>query len=388
MQARRGFPSAQGVRAEVPASHRRELGRVGPHNLAGDVASGNPRERERRGLACRRCPAKEACTEHARRFLRGYELPAFGRELMPKWRRTDLARSICVALGDTAALLALVTAHLLISTRAPTVIAVVLYIPVIVLMARAFRGLEVLVHEGSHYNWTRKRATNDRIVNLLAAYPVFQTVEEFRIAHAVHHKQLGATEDPCRKRFFQLKWDKLSRESAAAYLRGMVNGLGRYAGSWLKLTGSTPQVILWGLLWHLVVLVLPIAGLLMLMTDVGTAQAVVRAVFVWAIYVAPAFLIVLTVLRYIAESAKHDYVNGTTTKTGTYSNIGPVHWVLHPHGDGYHFLHHVDANVPHHRLRTVHRILSERDPEYATSRVRVRVLEEQPLYQISIGGGR
>jgi fatty acid desaturase len=315
-------------------------------------------------------------------------LPAFGRELMPKWRRTDLARSICVALGDTAALVALVTAHLLISTRAPTVIAVVLYIPVIVLMARAFRGLEVLVHEGSHYNWTRKRATNDRIVNLLAAYPVFQTVEEFRIAHAVHHKQLGATEDPCRKRFFQLKWDKLSRESAAAYLRGMVNGLGRYAGSWLKLTGSTPQVILWGLLWHLVVLVLPIAGLLMLMTHVGTAQAVVRAVFVWAIYVAPAFLIVLTVLRYIAESAKHDYVNGTTTKTGTYSNIGPVHWVLHPHGDGYHFLHHVDANVPHHRLRTVHRILSERDPEYATSRVRVRVLEEQPLYQISIGGGR
>jgi fatty acid desaturase len=77
-----------------------------------------------------------------------------------------------------------------------------------------------------------------------------------------------------------------------------------------------------------------------------------------------AFAAVLPALRFVAESGEHDYATGTTRKTGRFGGAPLLRWLLHPHGDGHHFLHHVDPSIPHHRLRAVHRWLSRNDAGY------------------------
>lgn len=348
------------------------------------VWAGDPREPlKRKGIACRRCAMREGCDEHARRFLRGYTLSKEGKDRLPDWRRTRPVRSFATAAADVAAIQLAMVGHLLVLAGLPWWAGALTYVPVLLVIARYLRGLEVLVHEGSHYNWSRMRGRNDRVVNVAAAYPVFQSVEAFRVGHTIHHQQLGSAIDPCRQRYFALGWANLRRTGVVAYTRGMFGNLGRYSASWWKLIGSDRSVAVYAVLWHLVVMVLPLTALLVLWGGRSVAAAAGVAVAAWLAYVGVSFTLVLPPLRYIAEAAKHDYVDGTTTITGTFSNIGPVHWLLHPHGDGYHFLHHVDANIPHHRLRGVHEWLTKNDPEYGANRFRVRVLEEVPLVPLT-----
>ena len=58
------------------------------------------------------------------------------------------------------------------------------------------QGLECLVHEASHYNWSRHRRLNDLAANVLAAIPVFSTVGRYRVGHFIHHRMKGAEDDP------------------------------------------------------------------------------------------------------------------------------------------------------------------------------------------------
>jgi fatty acid desaturase len=337
------------------------------------------------GPACRRCPARQECAAHAARFLQGYELPLAGRARLPEWRRTRPALSVLTAVADVAWIFAVAVLHLLLLGYSLW-LAALAYLPALILVSRMLRGLEVLVHEGSHYNWTRRRGRNDVLVNVFAGFAVFQTVQGYRVAHARHHKHLGADDDPCRKRFMTLGWADLSRGSAGAYLRGMIANWLPYWINWWKFVGGDRRVPAWAPVWHLGVIVFPLAAVLGLRFNLGAGESAVLALAAWVAYVGTAFVAVLPTLRFMAEAAEHDYRNGTTTKTGTYSNVGPVHWILHPHGDGHHFLHHVDASIPHHRLRVAHRWLTANDAEYATSRRRERVLQDVVLHSIGAAG--
>jgi fatty acid desaturase len=319
-----------------------------------------------------------------RRFLRGYDLPADARRLLPSWRETSLPASVGTALADWAMILLVAALHSTLAREVSAAAAAATLPLALVLVARALRGLEVLVHEGSHYNWTRAQRLNDALVNLLAAAPVLQRVEAFRKEHTAHHKGLGGQEDPCRARFYLLEWWRLDRRSLGGYIRGMRGNFWKYSASWWTLVGSNRGVVARGAAWHAVALVLPLGlwlawGPAGLAGTAGALEIAGMALAAWAAYVAAAFVFVLPPMRFVAEAAKHDYEHGTTTKTGTFSNIGPIHWLLHPHGDGYHFLHHVNASIPHHRLAMAHRWLDGRDEEYASSRRRHHVLEESSL---------
>lgn len=356
-------------------------GETRPEPAAGK--GGKMRRRWGSGNAHRGRTGRKAAPS-ARRFIRGYDLPAEARRLLPSWRRTNLGASVATALADWVAILVVAALHSALVTEAPAAVGIATLPLALVLVSRALRGLEVLVHEGSHYNWTRVKRLNDLLVNLLAAAPVLQRVAAFRKEHNAHHKGLGGQEDPCRARFYLLEWWRLDRRSLVGYVRGMRGNFWAYSASWWRLVGSNAGVIAGGVAWHAAAVVLPLGlwlawGPAGLAATAGVLEIAGAALAAWAVYVAAAFVFVLPVMRFVAESAKHDYEHGTTTRTGTFSNIGPVHWLLHPHGDGYHFLHHVDASIPHHRLAGAHRLLDALDPEYADSRRRHHVLEEAPM---------
>jgi fatty acid desaturase len=57
------------------------------------------------------------------------------------------------------------------------------------------RVLNVL-HEGAHYLIARKRSTNDLITNVLSGWFVIADVDQYRITHIQHHRNLGSLEDP------------------------------------------------------------------------------------------------------------------------------------------------------------------------------------------------
>ena len=55
-------------------------------------------------------------------------------------------------------------------------------------------------------------------------------------------------------------------------------------------------------------------------------------------------------------------VPGDTAFNATISNLGWAHrWIIHPHGDGHHSLHHLWSSVPHHQIAKMHLTLAELD---------------------------
>ena len=125
-----------------------------------------------------------------------YGAPGAVRELLQEFQATSLPRSVAAAVTDHVAIFGLVVGALVAYAALPLGAALALNFVALVGVARFQRGLECLVHEASHYNWTRRRRLNDALANLLAALPVFSTVQEYRVGHFVHHRKKGTADDP------------------------------------------------------------------------------------------------------------------------------------------------------------------------------------------------
>jgi fatty acid desaturase len=282
---------------------------------------------------------------------------------------TDLPRTVAAALADHALILLLAAAGYAGWLYLPEALALFAHALVFLGVVRCQRGLECLVHEGAHYNWARRRRLNDLLVNALAALPVFSTVAAFRTAHKRHHEQFGTPEDPDRKRYYLRTLDGLDRSSWLPFLKGVLARLGPYALDWWRAVGSGLVALALGLAWHALVVVLPLGALL------GWH----RAAWLWGVYYLLPLVFFLPLLRFIAEAGEHVYAEARSVLDATVSNLGWGHrWLIHPHGDGFHLLHHLCPAVPHHRLRRAHDILAKLDPEgYGRRhRCRTRILQE------------
>lgn len=236
-------------------------------------------------------------------------------------------------------------------------------------IARQMRALECLVHEGSHYNWIRRnKRLNDRLVNLLAGWPLLNDVAEYREGHLLHHNHFGSPRDTDLERHAELESHALDRTTWSGFLRGVAVRMPRYWTGWFKAIGTNPRVLAKAVCWHAVV----VTGL-----AVGV-DAVWPVVTTWAVFWAATFALVLPVLRMIGELSEHVYGEhalspgvtaagdaeaGRTLFDATVTNMGPIHRLLfHPFGDGYHLLHHLYPSVPGCWLGRLHRELMAADP--------------------------
>jgi len=142
-----------------------------------------------------------------------------------------------------------------------------------------------------------------------------------------------------------------------------VKRLPRYFFGWWEQIRTTPRVLMCSMLWHIAIL-----------TAFAITLGVKVTLALWAVYFLIPMVLILTVIRFITETAEHDYtdrdrdggsqvVTATSELESTNSNIGRIHrWFLHPFNDGWHAVHHLRPNIPFWNLKKIHRLMVEVDP--------------------------
>ncbi|WP_084546506.1 fatty acid desaturase family protein [Glycomyces arizonensis] len=297
-----------------------------------------------------------SATVSTRGYRRGYSTPAALRDDLKAAHRTSPWRSALAAAADQAAVIAACVLGGLLLIGRPAVGAPVALVAA-VLVGRQLRALECLVHEGSHFNWSRRhRRLNDLLTIAIAAFPTGAQLSGYRESHLRHHGAFGTDDDPDRQRYRELDLESIDRTRAGAFAGAMLSRLPAYQRTWWRDSlQASPAIALLPLLWCAAFVAAPAWA-------AGGAPVAIAAAAVWAL----GFAVALPVLRFVAESSEHVYTGSDTVFDATISNLGLLQRALiHPHSDGYHTVHHMWPGVPHHRLAWLHRRLMAGDPEYA-----------------------
>jgi fatty acid desaturase len=237
-----------------------------------------------------------------------------------------------------------------------------------IVVARGQRALEALLHEGAHKNWSRRARLNSTLCTILAATPVIADVREYWNTHRLHHSHYGTGRDTDRVRYVELLLDDLDRSSLRRFAAGIIMRLPRYVAGWYRAVGSNKSTVARFAIW---------------LGFVCAASWMVSGEWAAGVFVPSCWLVglalVLPVIRIIGEAAEHTYLDGDTVFDTTVTNCGLIHrLIFHPHGDGYHLVHHMWPGVPHHAIRKLHHTMMAHDLENYAKRAKVRthVLQE------------
>ncbi|KAJ3154579.1 hypothetical protein HDU89_007817 [Geranomyces variabilis] len=219
------------------------------------------------------------------------------------------------------------------------------------------RAFENLVHEASHYNlFTSPRA--HEILEFLYAFPVFRLLQDYRRSHQIHHKHLGdPTRDPDVIRIKEIGLDHLPDRFGWLLFGLPATGYLTYeyltttfAEFWTTASSKGSKIAYW--------------------TIVLAAVSATHAAAYFTLYYLVPLFIILPVTRYWAEASEHAALDLTGDFGNSRSNIGLAHlWFMHPHNDGYHAVHHLDARVPFHALPIAHEQLMQENAEFKAKAV-------------------
>jgi len=303
-------------------------------------------------------------------WARGYQLPDAARPVLKEASRTSLARATMAAAGDLSALLALSLGAAAAHAALPAGAAWAVTVLAVVVIGRFGRAQECMVHEASHRNWQRNGRLNDLLANVLAGFPTASQVGSYRRQHVIHHAHLGSAEDPDIQRYEEFKLEELTGCRRWELVKGVAKRLPRYNWGWYTTIGTNPVTLALTGGWFLAVF-----GIVAVVASPGFA------VVAWAHWLA-GYALVLPTIRMIGEAGEHRYLAGDTVFNATISNIGWAHrWIVHPHGDGFHTLHHLWSSVPHHQIRGMHEVLAGMDTESYAAGIywRDKVLETPRL---------
>ena len=291
------------------------------------------------------------------------------------FKKTSLAATLIVVASIYLAVFLGAAIGDLCYLKCPPLLWIPINLAVLLVIARSQRALECLTHEASHYNWSRNTKLNDLLANILSAIPVFSTVESFKMGHLIHHNNFGMPNDPDKKRYSILRIEDIGRQSLGHFVKGVLSRLPAYAVGWYKNIGVSLFIVLLAIVWHLAVLVLPLAALV----------GVTRALSIWAIYWLAPMTAILPIIRFIGESDEHTYELGAeslgareqrgagTVFDATITSCGRLHaLVFHPVNDGYHLTHHLYPTIPYRQLKKAHHYLIKSDPVRYGSRQRYR----------------
>lgn len=300
------------------------------------------------------------------RFRRGYTAPPAERAVIAAAHATRLWLSASLALGDQAIMVACAIAvawpRLWHGWGVPLGLLGAALGSLVV--GRQLRALECLAHEASHYNWSRRnRQANDVLVTVLAGLPTGVHLAVYRESHTRHHGRFGTSDDPDRRNYELLGLEALDRSSAASFVLGSLSRLTAYRRRWKEASLGPGNFPVAPLVWASVMMVL-LAGLVW-----WRLSAAIVGVCVWL----AGRYVVLPIIRFLGESSEHVYLGETTVFDATITNLGLMQrLVIHPHGDGYHTIHHLWPGVPHHQVRNLHKRLLAADPDGYAKRLRCR----------------
>lgn len=260
-----------------------------------------------------------------------------------------------------------------------SVFAIIGYVVVITVIARQQRVMELMVHDASHGCWHRaSKWINDLLADWLIAVPVLSSVKRYWSSHRPHHGAYGGHLDPCRKRFEAMGLGHLDLSTSWKITWAVLRWLPQYNAEYYREIGSL-SFAQFGkfVLWHVAVLMAPLAVGFMVFTDMTVVEAFPVAFVFWVLFWMIPSTLSLPVIRSIAESEEHDYDRGDNEYDTTYTNRGFWHRVLfHPANDAYHLIHHMYPNIPMRVHHKVHKYLMQNDPKYRSSLHRTQILQQ------------
>lgn len=303
-----------------------------------------------------------------KRIPRGY--PRTGLSL-GDLRKPSLTTGFGLLLADWGLIFSAAALSAAAAEMFPVEVGSMLYLIAALVIARQQRALECMTHEGSHHNFSRsQKGLNDLLCNLMASYAVFSEVSAFRDSHEQHHRNFGGPTDPDLARHRELDAAGIDRESFFGFVRSVVERLPAYWWGWWRAIGTDCiEILICAILWHLVVLVIPLIAIFGVMGPVY-----------WLMYWFMPMVFVLPVIRLIGEMAEHDYPDDNdddptaSEMSVTWSNLGWLHrWLIHPRGDGFHVEHHHQPSIPGWRLAAYRELVLAKAPELAAAlRIRTR----------------
>ncbi|CAH9018793.1 fatty acid desaturase [Candidatus Nitrosacidococcus sp. I8] len=237
------------------------------------------------------------------------------------------------------------------------IISLSIYVIAAFIIASRQKGIENMIHEASHSNLTRNRKLNDTICYWAGAMWLHPglALENERKDHVEGHH--GFFWDPVRDPKYQghkstgldelpqkTKWNAihiLARAFARAYrwkLFAIIKG-----GSLLKPAKSSYEMA---------------RRITVILTVVSLAYLGLFVPFILYFFL-PAILF-LPLISFIAQMSEHAGTIGDTEFKKTRNKLGFIQeYFFHPHGDGYHLVHHLYPGIPHHQLKNAHNLLMQ-----------------------------
>ena len=259
---------------------------------------------------------------------------------------------------------AMITSYYVANTSASYFMKFFVIFFIVLFCTRQMRGLENIVHFGSHNNFSRNKKLNDFITNLFASWPMLQDVTQYRVFHATHHGEYASEKDPCRIRLENIGANTHNITTNTQLLLLIAKWMPQYNREFYREIKSEHRQIGIFIVWHLVV------GLLI--TLVHSWMLAVFVTFSWMIIM----FISLPFLRSVAELSEHDYELGQSVAETTFNNLGLLdHLLIHPAGDAWHSLHHLHPTVSWWKQRQAHNYLMNNDMAYRNVINRDRMLQ-------------
>lgn len=234
------------------------------------------------------------------------------------------------------------------------------YLLSLIVIGSRMRAFDNLMHEASHFLLFKNRTVNKWVACLFVAYPVFTSFTAYCNSHYKHHRHLWDIEkDPDTKRYALIGLDKPQHSIKKFVFDHILKPLTlthvpKYIAGTIKVNvtskdepGSEKLAKL--LYWSAII-----------------SSSVIFDFWMYLIlfWLVP-LLTTFQVIRYWAEMAEHSGLKNEHELHSSRNTFGnPIQiFLLHPHNDNYHLVHHLFPAVPHYNLRKVHQILM-RDKEY------------------------
>lgn len=221
-----------------------------------------------------------------------------------------------------------------------------------VLIATRQHALLILMHEFSHYQFSRKHAGwNDLLGDLFTAFPFFITVHGFRRNHMLHHKHAWTAQDPNYLAAIQKPRYQFPKPYLQVVLEILKHCIGFYTLAELKrytinagMAVSLPRRVHIHRLIFVLVLVMAISWF-------GQWKTVL---LYWLIPMAT-FLMAILYLRDLGEHfglPKQSFASARTVHAGWFDRL-----LIAQNGVNFHADHHRYPSVPFFRLHLLHSVL-------------------------------
>ncbi len=218
---------------------------------------------------------------------------------------------------------------------------------------RQMRGLENIVHFGSHNNFSKNKKLNDLLTNLFAAWPMLQETVQYRVFHATHHGEYASDNDPCRIRLENIGANTQEIKTNMQLLWLIAKWMPQYNREFYREISSDYRQIKVFAIWH--------AAAAIIISILHSSELALFVTFSWMMIM----FFSLPFLRSIAEISEHDYELGKSVAETTFNNLGLLdHLLIHPAGDAWHSLHHLHPTVSWWKQRQAHNYLMENDSAY------------------------